>query len=52
MHDFSQKNRGHVKRPEKQTDPARTALLIYDGDALAGFAMLNPCSYLAARSIM
>lgn len=27
------------------TDPARTALLIYDGDALAGFAMLNPCSY-------
>jgi len=28
------------------TDPARTALLIYDGDALAGFAMLNPCSYL------
>ena len=27
------------------TDPNRTALLIYDGDALAGFAMLNPCSY-------
>lgn len=27
------------------TDPARTALLIYAGDALAGFAMLNPCSY-------
>lgn len=27
------------------TDPARTALLIYDGDALAGLAMLNPCSY-------
>ena len=27
------------------TDSRRTALLIYDGDALAGFAMLNPYSY-------
>ena len=27
------------------TDPARTALLIFDDDALAGFAMLHPYSY-------
>ena len=31
------------------TDPARTALLIYDDGALAGFAMLNPYSYFGGK---
>jgi hypothetical protein len=32
------------------TDPARTALLIYDDDALSGFAMLNPYSYFGGKT--
>ena len=32
------------------TDTARTALLIYDDDALAGFAMLNPYSYFGGKT--
>jgi predicted acetyltransferase len=30
-------------------EPERTALLLYAGDALVGFAMLNPYSYIGAQ---